>query len=261
MILIAKPEAAPAILLSKGKAARKKLCLSYSLHPQDYQQGNRTFTFSASIYGADTVKQALMLAQHDKCAFCESKIGTDGDVEHFRPKAGCRQGQRQPLIKPGYYWLAYDWSNLLLACPACNQRFKRNYFPLADPNRRARSHQDDISKEDPLFINPADLDRDPERHIAFRQEIPYAIDDNAPGKETILALGLGREILNERRRDRLKLLATLHDLLAFDGIAPTPKAQQAIDRAKVLLHQAVTSSAEFASMARCAAQSNFQIDF
>ena len=259
MIKITKPDLAPTILLSTGKTRRTRLCSLYSLHPEDYNTGALNFSFDSTIYGHATVKQALVAAQLNKCAFCESKIGFDGDVEHFRPKAGCRQGAGEPLIKPGYYWLAYDWDNLLFACPICNQRFKQNYFPLADPAHRARSHKDDISEEAPLFINPAE--RNPEDHIAFRQEIPYAIDGNEYGKATISALGLGREILNERRRDRLKDLAILHDLVALEGENSKPEFQQLIAKAKALLEKAVSDSGEFAAMARCAAKSGYTIDF
>ena len=58
--------------------------------------------------------------------FCESKVShiAYGDVEHFRPKAGYRQRPEDPLVQPGYYWLAYEWSNLLFCCQLCNQRFK-----------------------------------------------------------------------------------------------------------------------------------------
>nr|WP_239015299.1 AAA family ATPase [Archangium violaceum] len=77
-----------------------------------------------------------------KCAFCESQLAhiSYGDVEHFRPKAGWRQEEGGPLGRPGYYWLAYEWTNLFLACTLCNQQFKRNLFPLRTPSRRARSH-------------------------------------------------------------------------------------------------------------------------
>ena len=74
-----------------------------------------------------------------------------GDVEHYRPKAGYRQDAEDPLGRPGYYWLAYEWSNLLFCCQICNQRFKRNLFPLVDPARRAETHHDDLSSEQPLF--------------------------------------------------------------------------------------------------------------
>ena len=125
---------------------------------QNYDAGQRDFNFSSSIYGAKSVKNALIQAQHDKCCFCESKIShiSYGDVEHFRPKGGWIQDSGDNLTQPGYYWLAYDWSNLFLSCQICNQRHKKNLFPLQDPLKRAQSHHADIDDEDPLFINPTD---------------------------------------------------------------------------------------------------------
>ena len=140
MIKISKPPA-PAVLQGRGQAKRAKHCADYDRSPADYEAGAKTFTFDDALYGHASVKQALIAAQHGKCCFCERKIGAEGDVEHFRPKASFCQGERSPLERPGYYWLAYEWDNLLLACPICNQRFKRNYFPLRSP----RSGQETIT--------------------------------------------------------------------------------------------------------------------
>jgi hypothetical protein len=79
-----------------------------------------------------------------------------------------------------------DWDNLLLSCPVCNQRYKSNLFPLANPDQRARLHTGDVAQEKPLFIHPAH--EDPEQYIGFRKEIPYAINGNKVGKATIKAL-------------------------------------------------------------------------
>jgi len=75
---------------------------------------------SYSIYSEKIVRTTLRQFHFGKCAYCESKINAvyGGDVEHFRPKAGYGSNA---LIKPGYFWLASDWNNLLFACPFCNQ--------------------------------------------------------------------------------------------------------------------------------------------
>jgi hypothetical protein len=41
---------------------------------------------------------------------------------HYRPKGGFRQRRSGVLKVPGYYWLAYDWRNLLVSCAVCNRR-------------------------------------------------------------------------------------------------------------------------------------------
>ena len=230
----------------------------FTRHQQNFINGTRKFSFNTALYGHESVKHALVVAQHSKCCFCESKIGFDGDVEHFRPKAGYCQAEGEPLLKPGYYWLAYDWDNLLLSCPACNQRFKKNYFPLVDPATRAKTHSDDIASEVPLFINPAE--RDPEEFISFRKEIPYPINDNPFGKATISALGLDREILNERRRDYLAKLILLRKIVDLEHEMPqNQKGRQVLEDAKRFLRDAVGDKAEYAAMARAAKVSDFRV--
>ena len=145
MIRVIKPQTAPLILRDpnkRGPKATRKLRGAYD-------HGTRAFTFNSDIYGAKSVKKALIKAQHDKCCFCESKIThvAYGDVEHFRPKGGYRQRPEDELEQPGYYWLAYAWTNLYLSCQLCNQRYKANLFPLKDPDRRAKSHHEDVAAE------------------------------------------------------------------------------------------------------------------
>jgi uncharacterized protein (TIGR02646 family) len=254
VIRIDRPAEIPRILASRGKKQTEKLCRDYDAASADFGSRKRTFTFDEKLYGDRTVKEALVLAQHGKCCFCEQRVRMEGDVEHYRPKGGFCQAVGEAVEGPGYYWLAYEWTNLLLACTICNQRFKRNLFPLADPARRSRSHHDGVAGEDPLFINPAE--RDPEQYISFRREIPYAIDGNPYGTATIEALGLAREVINERRRDRLNELQLLRELVSLEDGAG-PELLSLIEKAKDVLTSAVEGAAEFAAMARAAARSGF----
>ena len=183
----------------------------------DYDAGVRDFEFNSDIYAAASVKAALQKAQADKCGFCESKFAhiAYGDVEHFRPKGGYRQSEGDPLTQPGYYWLAYEWSNLFVSCTLCNQRFKRNLFPLGDPSTRAVSHNDNVSREQPLFINP-ELD-EPREHIAFREEVAYPVDGSPRGFATIECFGLNRDPLLEQRRTLLTNFQLLwRTLIAYE---------------------------------------------
>ncbi|NVK64997.1 MAG: hypothetical protein HWE22_10440 [Flavobacteriales bacterium] len=84
-------------------------------------RGHRTKS-SYTVYSDKEVRKALIKMFHGKCAYCESKITSiyNGDIEHFRPKAGYTNSG-EPITKPGYYWLASDWDNLLFSCPFCNQ--------------------------------------------------------------------------------------------------------------------------------------------
>ena len=254
MIRIDRPPAVPRVLATRGAKKRDALLAAYDAAPAEYDARRQKLTFDGALYGHSSVKRALVDAQHGKCCFCESKAGMDGDVEHYRPKAAFSQGKWGRIEGPGYYWLAYEWSNLLLCCAICNQRFKRSLFPLADASKRARSHRHDVAREAPLFIDPAT--QDPEEHISFRQEIPFPVGGSRSGKATIEALGLDREILNERRRDRLKHLQILADLVEME---PSASAEliTLIEKARILLEECTGDAAEFAGMARAAVKAGY----
>jgi len=245
----------PIVLQNKGTAATNALIARYDRGDVEFLSTD----FDSAIYGHADVKRALQVAQGNKCCFCESKIGhiSYGDVEHYRPKTGWVQAD-EPLNKPGYYWLANDWENLLLSCQICNQRYKKNYFPLRDNNTRALSHTADIHAEDPLFIHPV-LD-DPELYITFREEVPIAIDSNDRGLATIEKLGLNRELLNEQRRKDLKQLKQLYTIAR--GIPDTtPEIKnEAKEYITDSYNESLRDDTEYAAMKRAFFR-NHPIDF
>lgn len=201
MIRIDRPDAGPTILQVQGATQRATLC--------ERQENGEALLFERRIYGDASVKEALFEAQYGKCCYCEYKPrpGHWGDVEHFRPKQAVQQSAGGPLLRPGYYWLAYEWDNLLFSCPICNREHKRNLFPLSQPGRRARTHRDDLAEEEPLLINPAE--EDPASYIGFRREIAFAIDENQKGRTTIDVLKLNRPDLTESRLTVYKRMQTL----------------------------------------------------
>jgi len=169
MIRIVKPAKPPQILMTKGAEQTRKDCAAYDNSPADYRSGEKTFNINNNIYRY--VWKSLSRAQYNKCCYCESKfLATSyGPVEHYRPKGAVQQAPGQKKEYPGYYWLAYDWNNLLFSCTACNTK-KRELFPLIDKKARARSHHDDVTMEQPLLINPTV--EDPRDHIRFREDVP-----------------------------------------------------------------------------------------
>ncbi|HYU36113.1 MAG TPA: hypothetical protein VEW48_28470 [Thermoanaerobaculia bacterium] len=246
MISVHKPAAAPEILKTRGREETDRDQQAYEQTPADYASGAAKLSFHADIYGHSSVKEALIAAQHGKCCFCEAKITHIGygDVEHFRPKAGYRQHPRDPLGLPGYYWLAYDWGNLYLSCQLCNQRFKKNLFPLIDAGRRCRNHLADLNQEEPLFIDPGGA-VNPEDHIEFLAEQPRAKKGSRQGRLTIRALALRREPLRERRFDRYRMLSALKNVVRL--LPDEPEGQEAL----AILEDAIRNDAEYAAMARC----------
>ena len=251
MIRIVKPRQAPAVLTTRGKTKTRAMESAFTKASDSYLRGGKTFTFESGIYGHRSVKDALIKAQHGKCFLCESKVThiAFGDVEHFRPKAGYRQKESDELGKPGYYWLAYEWSNLFFACQICNQKFKKNLFPLDNPTKRAVSHEDDIKRESPLFVNP--VSQNPLQFISFRKEIPYALKNSRRAKATIELLGLNRPELNEVRLDRYRKLKALFNIARL-GLPESAEAQAVLD-------DAGEAHAEFSSMARAAIAARFSL--
>lgn len=133
-----------------------------------------------SNYKHPTIKKALSLIYHAKCAYCESTITHSAplQVEHYRPKAGVDGKDLQVgEVHKGYYWLGNEWSNLLLACQSCNgQGSKGNRFPIqgirllnhpVDPLQFSIQHQS-MLEEIPLLLNPELLD--PLDHILLDQD-------------------------------------------------------------------------------------------
>jgi hypothetical protein len=146
-----------------------------------------------------------------KCAYCEGiyEGGTWMDVEHYRPKAKVTlDGNPQNIVKitdakgeeiehPGYYWLAYDWRNLLLSCKKCNSgKGKMNQFPIN--GRRATSPLDSLQEEDPLILNPYDGFKT-EEHLNFRPN-GFVAGITEKGKTTVKTCNLNREELQTSRQ-------------------------------------------------------------
>jgi len=234
-------EDAPRVLTTRGAARTRQDCAAYEASPDAYLTGQKTFTADSRIYGRAVVKKALLRSQHKKCCYCERKILASGygDVEHFRPKGAFRQDEVSDEQKPGYYWLAYTWSNLLISCSVCNTSWKRTHFPLENPLSRARSHMDSVVEERPLLIDPTV--EDPREHIRYNGDAPYAL--TARGRETIERLGLRRGDLLEQRQTLLRLLTTLRSVVEVLG-SDAPESRDATAHMQGLTDK----SAEFSSM-------------
>lgn len=151
---------------------------------------------------------------YGKCAYCEQKIIGDqsGDMEHYRPKGGVNDLQNKPVMinqggtqvkHQGYYWLAYDWKNLLPSCNHCDtyqedkvtgQKVgKGNRFPVDGDYAVAPGEESD---ESPLLLNPV-ID-DPREHLGI-DSTGVLNCSTQRGKVTVDILGLNaRDLPNDR---------------------------------------------------------------
>lgn len=246
MILVNKP-AAPGKLL-EGVDPTATHCAAYDLAPAHYDNGTATFEISSAIYGHKTVKDVLRTAQHSKCCFCEGMFEANAaaDVEHFRPKKYSQQGRRQANIYPGYYWLAYTWSNLYYSCQVCNRSNKKNYFPLRDPARRARSHGALVADEEPLILDPGGP-LDPRDHIKFKDEV--AVGATAEGRATVDFIALNRVPLTESRLETYTILARMRAVAQVSPAIVPAALVPIIAEAQAFLADAVLPTSKYSAMA------------
>ncbi len=238
MIKINKTGKRPDILVSRGADKDKdkllleteKLKTEYLSDSSNYNSGKKKFEFDSDLYAHDKIKAALIKIQHGKCCFCESRIThvAYGDVEHFRPKKVWTTLSNRKYNYPGYYWLAYDWNNLFLACQLCNQRFKRNLFPLVDESKRALNPTYDINDEEPLFIHPEKID--PELHITFDGAFITPKNGSLKGEVTIKSLDLERIELYENRNE---IYALIDSLIKLYRLVPDTVPENVIKKSEV----------------------------
>lgn len=190
-------------------------------HAEDARREGSGHRFREHIYRHLSVLVALEELFHRKCAYCETPLPEVGwDVDHFRPKGAVSERSEHP----GYYWLAYEWSNLYPACEACNRRRldhptwadreagiaggKLTQFPLEDEAGRALSPEADLGLECPVLLDPcADT---PEAHLLYTPhgEIEPAPDDPR-AEATIDIFHLRRRRLRDRRKQHLDLVVLL----------------------------------------------------
>jgi uncharacterized protein (TIGR02646 family) len=153
-----------------------------------------------------------------KCAYCEADMEATeyGDAEHFRPKAALTTHEAGKLVKaqhPGYYWLAYDYRNLLPACKRCNSADgKMNQFPIEatqhfcpESDLSGLPNPDDLDElEIPLLLNP--YKDDPHRFIRFAEHGIVTVvkdekgNESPRGRESVRVYNLTRSGLDKKRR-------------------------------------------------------------
>jgi hypothetical protein len=142
-------------------------------------------------------------------------------------KSSAPEEPKLKLQKPGYYWLAASWDNLLPSCIDCNRERmqkipdeaeptklkiikvgKANHFPLVDEAQRRLSHKSK-KREEPLILDPT-LDK-PEKHLEFTAEgiVRPALIRKKPspkGGASIKVYALQRIGLVQERRARARMV-------------------------------------------------------
>jgi hypothetical protein len=198
---------------------RKRCEEETELLKESVRKGKRRKIKSSLYKGMKTV---LFDLYNNKCAYCEAPfIRYPGDLDHFRPKNRVtdKKGELVHVIDdrgnsiphPGYYWLAYDWRNLLPSCNHCNRpntgasgivQGKWDQFPVEG----ARAWKpDEETQESALLLNPVSSngDHNPETELIFD---PNGIvgGTTVAANKTIELLGLNDDPLIDERREAYK---------------------------------------------------------
>lgn len=110
------------------------------------------------------LKKWLAEFSGQKCWYCEAKSSSAPfDVDHFRPKLAITVDGAKLTGHYGYYWLAYEWSNLRLSCQRCNRpeksesealHGKGNEFPIQDEAQRCSLPTALLADESPRLLDP-----------------------------------------------------------------------------------------------------------
>lgn len=131
-------------------------------------------------YNHPEVKESLKQECRRKCMYCESKVDhiTYEHIEHVKPKA-----------QDKYPDLTFEYENLGLACPICNNNKGAKY------------------DEDTPFINP--YEDNPEDYFYAYGAMIWENDGDTRAKVTKIELDLNRPELLEARRDRLEKIRGL----------------------------------------------------
>jgi hypothetical protein len=133
-------------------------------------------------YNQADVKASLITECNKKCMYCESKVGhvTVLHIEHIKPKARDKFPQ-----------LTYEYDNLGLACPICN------------------NNKSDIYDNMMQFINP--YINNPANHFYSIGAFVWAKAGDQRAKLTETQIDLNRPELIEARGERLKTIKALID--------------------------------------------------
>lgn len=186
---------------------------------------------------------------HHKCAYCETRVARNpADTEHYRPKGAVSfrrlESTQAEIVRvstpdgnrvkhPGYFWLAFNFHNLLPSCRRCNAiHGKQTQFPLR-ASRYVFLHKPaedtplaDGSIESPtwrgwFYLSPSDLDileepmllhpynDNPRRDLVFLDcgtVLPRQGGDAEKANHSINVFDLNDEALRLERQER-QLLA------------------------------------------------------
>lgn len=191
------PELQPTALRSESLAKEMGLLRAHFELPDDERLSRRP-NLDSRLWNQPSVRMALLEVFENKCGYCESPLRVqDFAVHHHRPlmNAKGRVRYENKTSADHYVWYAYEWNNLIPACPVC-ARFKANQYPTSSKRVPPFTPWHDAEIELPVLIDPCR--EKPFDHIAFRFN-GTCTHKTSRGRETIETLKLNRSNLMSHR--------------------------------------------------------------
>ncbi|MFS2067177.1 hypothetical protein ACEN9D_00240 [Pseudomonas sp. CT11-2] len=179
------------------------------------------------------IKQVYITLQHEKCAYCETKLqgavlaSKVHEVEHYRPKSEVKAWPNHNVVhwkdftpawatgtasNIGYYKLAYHPQNYAIACTRCNSTLKSSYFPIRGNRDTQNGNPANMQGESALLLYPVSLTDpdDPQDIITFEGVLAVPKHSAGPAYERAVTniefFQLNHEDLTSRRAVEIRTL-------------------------------------------------------
>ncbi|WP_349733346.1 hypothetical protein [Pseudomonas jessenii] len=186
------------------------------------------YTDDSDFWGE--IKQVYITLQHEKCAYCETKLqgavlaSKVHEVEHYRPKSEVKAWPNHNVAhwkdftpawptgtasNTGYYKLAYHPLNYAIACTRCNSTLKSSYFPIRGNRDTQNGNPADMQGESALLLYPVSLadPDDPQDIITFEGVLAVPKHSAGPAYERAVTniefFQLNHEDLTSRRAQEI----------------------------------------------------------
>ncbi len=241
---------------------------------QRVQARKKVIDDNEKIWKDKRIKNKMRDLSFNKCWYCETEeTRSDTAVDHFRPK----NGVKECIDHPGYWWLAFDWSNYRYSCTFCNEKRKDEdtkitggkgtNFPLVDPDARLYE-PGDLTVEKPVLLDP--LEEQDVLLLSFNPDgtaISFYSEKERPvfykrATDSILYYNLNQKGLKERRQKLIcetikELVAEGDKYFSRSDNAQDRSAQEAFGDILKKLSSMISPKAEYSATAKCML-SNFQ---
>ncbi|TCK67244.1 uncharacterized protein (TIGR02646 family) [Winogradskyella wandonensis] len=161
MRFVTKPDNHKTATLASQDTANALLDIATNMTKDDITDAIYRESYGNPDEKRSRVEDQLALSYYNKCAYCERLA--KADIEHYRPKKKVVEDNTHN----GYYWLCYEWTNLLPSCVKCNREgAKHSKFPILG-----------IRVYTPSFLANAQLNLNHQRaeNTPLLDEMPYLL--------------------------------------------------------------------------------------